>query len=340
MAVPVNFYIKDTSLSPQPIQGVVVNIYNATTLAFITGGTTNVLGAAAFLLPGTGLGQAYEVRLFKSGVSFSNPLTITVLEPVTPPNSNDFDVSGTVYTLPTATDPRLCRCTGQFIGLNGAPVNNTLVRVMAILGAGSLTPQATTPDLPPELVEPPPNPPTLLSGFQVPKVLDGKMVASDTLEARTDANGRVSIDLIRNGQYFACFAGEEDVLWRFTVPDRASVNLVDLIHPAPSTLTWNSSDAPGNVVSVAVGATVNVRFGILFTNYLTYSKNLGFLISFTNSDDAILSVLYDAANGQLTLTGKSAGVSSITTSILPNMTPARIPDYSLVAPALAVTVTP
>lgn len=340
MAIAVDVFIKDTETIPQPISGVVVNVYNSTTLAFITTGTSDSLGQASFLLPGTVGGTVYELRFFKSGVVFDNPKSILVFEPIVVPSTNQFDISGTVVTLPVATDPLLCRCTGQFVGLNGAPVPNTLVRVLAILGSGNLTKPPDSPMAPPPLVATLPPLPNLLSGFQVPKVIGGKMVSSDTMEVRTDINGRVSFDLIRNGQYNVSFAGEEDVVWCIIVPDRSSANFIDLIHPAPSSLAWDGTDAPGNVVTVAVGATATVKFGAVFTNFQTYSKNLANILQFTNLDGAVADVVYDSGNGQLLITGRVAGSTSVTVAVLPNMTPARIPDYSITAATLAVTVTP
>lgn len=329
MAISVDIFVKDTQAPSRPIEGVVVNVYDASTLSLVASNTTTSVGQAAFLLPGSASpGTNYEVRLFKSGVIFSNPQRIAVIEPVTPPQTNVFDVSGTLTSLPVATDPRLCRCTGQFVDFRGLPIVGNLLRITAIQDVGSLTPASSYS----------PTPPTLLSGFQVPKVLDGKMVASQTLEAKTDQNGRISVDLIRLGQFYISFAGEEDVPWCVSVPDRSSVNLIDLIHPQPVTLTWNSVDAPYNAVALTVGATANINFELLFSNFYSYSKELGHIIQFTNSDSDVGDVSYDSANGQVVVTGKQAGTLEVTVSVQPNMTPSRVPAYSITAVPLVVTV--
>jgi hypothetical protein len=340
MAVAVNVFVKDTNVPPQPIPGVVVNVYDASTLTFVTSGTTDALGKASFLLPGSPApGTSYELRFFKSGVVFQNPKLIAVLEPVAPPNTNDFDVSGTVVNLPIATDPRMCRCTGQFVNFGGQPVRNTLVKVSSILGAGNLT---KPPDKPivPWLQVPPPSPPNILTGFQVPKVVDGKMVSVSTMEYRTDDNGKVTFDLIRNGQYYVTFAGEEDHIWPIVVPDRPSANLIDLIHPEPKTLTWDPVDAPGDSVSLSVGQTKSVKFSVLFSNFISYSAHLSHIIQFTNSDGNKADVFYDSGNGVLKITGKSVGALNVTVSVLPNLTPVRVPPYSITSAPLSVTVTP
>lgn len=340
MAVSVNVFVKDTQVVPQPVSGVVVNVYNAMTLAFVTSGTTDGLGQASFLLPGSvSPGTNYELRFYKSGAIFQNPKTIAVLEPVAPPNTNDFDVSATVVTLPVATDPRMCRCTGQFITFGGQPVPNTLVQVLAILGAGSLT---KPPDMPivPWLYNPPPLPPNILTGFQVPKVVDGKMVSLEAMEYRTDENGKVTFDLVRNGQYYLTFAGEEDHVWPVCVPDQSFANLIELIHPEPKTLTWDATDAPGNAISVAVGETKSVHFSVLFSNFISYAKNLSHIIQFTNSDGDKADVFYDSGLGVVNITGRAAGALNVTVDVLPNLTPVRVPPYAITASPLAVTITP
>lgn len=341
MAVSVDIFIKDTELPPQPMAGVTVNVYNSSTFALVASGISNGAGQASFLLPGSALGTSYEVRFFKNGVLFENPKAISVLEPVVPPSTNRFDTSGTLTALPVATDPRLCRCTGQFVNFSGTPVRNTLVRITSMLGVGSIT---KPPDLaiPPPYMDPvpPPAPPNLLSGFQMPKILDGKMVSVGTMEFRTDNNGKVSFDLIRNGQYYASYAGEEDVVWCLLVPDRSSANLIELIHPQPVELTWNSSDAPGASISVPVGTTKSVRFQALFSNYRYYASNLGNILQFTNSDGNLADVVYNSGLGQLDITGRTVGTLQTTVSVLPNMTPPRLPDYSITAVPLSVVVTP
>lgn len=341
MAVSVNVFIKDTQVIPQPIVGAVVNVYDASTLVFITSGTTDGLGQASFLLPGAiSPGTNYELRFFKSGVIFQNPQAIAVIDPPANPDTNDFDVSGTVVVDAVATDPRMCRCTGQFINFSGQPVANTLVRVLAIQGSGGLTDPPDSP-LPPQWIAiQPPLPPNYLTGFQVPKVLDGKMVSVQAMEFRTDVNGRVSFDLARLGMFYVTFAGEEDHIWCINVPDRSSANLVNLIHPEPVSLTWDPTDAPGNAVSVAVGASASVKFSVLFSNFSSYAKNLSHVIVFTNSDGDLADVFYNSGLGQVDITGRVVGSVHVTVAVQPNMTPARIPTYAIAAAPLVVTITP
>jgi hypothetical protein len=310
MAVPVDLYVKDDSLSPAPIQGAVVGVFDSSTSAPLAQGTTDSNGKASFLLPGTVGGQSYEVRFFKIGVLFANPQSISVLEPVNPPQTNVFDFSGTlVGTLPAATDPRLCRCTGRFMTFSNQPVQNMLVRIHAKAD----------------------------SGFQAPLLVDGNLVAPDKMELHTDDNGYISVDLFRTGEYYVTFAGDEDNTWDIEVPNRSSVNFIDLIHPTPATLSWDSNDAPGNAVSVGVNESVEVHYSILFTNYETVSTDLLSWVTF-NATDPSIATLY-IGDGILTIEGRAVGVTTITGANQPDLVPYKLPDYATVIPPLTVTVT-
>src|SRR2546428_461375 len=191
MAIAVDIFVEDTELSPSPIAGVVVNVYNSTTLALVGSGTSDSSGQIAFILPGSASpGTTYELRFWKAGVIFENPQLIAVIDPLVGTNTNSFDFTGTVIGLPVATDPLMCRCTGRFIDFSGQSIRNQLVKVQSMNGAGALTAFPTEPVVPPPYFIDPPAPPTLLSGFQIPKVLAGSMVATTAMDFRTDSNGK------------------------------------------------------------------------------------------------------------------------------------------------------
>lgn len=322
MAVSVNIYVSDNELTPAPISGVVVAAFDPTTFTLMGQSTTDTNGQAVFLLPGdVAPGKSIEVRLFKLGVIFDNPMTIKVLEPVVPGTPNDFDIyaTGMPGNLPVATDPRCCRCTGQFVDLTNTPIPNLAVRVMA---------QAE-------------------SGTQIPKVVDSRMVAAEAMPFTTDANGRVSIDLVRGGSFWVTFAGEDEKVWPILVPNRSSANLIDLIHPQPVTLYYDGTVAPGNSVTVAVGSRVIVPFGLLFSDWEIIGQGLGGWATVMNSDPSIAGVgITNSPNptaelpGALAIDGLTPGVVTITATATQDHVPSRVPAYSIAAPTLIVTVTP
>jgi len=309
MSVPVDIFVKDSTPLTLPISGVAVSVLDPNTFAVIGTAVSGVDGRAAFLLPGAPApGTPYETRFFKLGVLFVNPQQIRVEEPAL--TTNKFDMSGTLLTLPAATDPRVCRCTGRFVSFDNRPINNVMVRFNAKAD----------------------------SGYQVPKVVDGNLVSAEAYTSRTDASGFLTIDLIRGGEYFVTFAGEDDVVWCITVPDRSSANLIELIHPAPVQLKWDALLAPGNAISVQVGETKSIPFTIVYSNYKETGIGAVQWVSFTNSDDALMEVGY--SDGTVSVTGIAVGVAQVTVEMLANRKPSRVPDYNIAFTPLAVTITP
>jgi len=309
MTVPVDIYVLDDSPLTDPISGVFVSVLNPTTFAVVASATTDVTGRAAFVIPGAVTpGTPYEVRFFKLGVRFANPMQILVEEPAV--TTNKFDMSGTLLVLPAATDPRVCRCTGRFVSFSNTPIAKATVRFMALAA----------------------------SGYQVPKVVDGNLVSAEAYAAQTDADGFLSLDLIRGAQYYITFSGEDDTVWNICVPDRASVNLIELIHPAPVQLNWDPLEAPLNAVSVQVGETKTVHFTLVYSDYEETGEGSAKWIKFINSDDALASIGYNS--GTVSVEGIAVGVVNVTTEMLPDLKPVRVPAYNVVAPTLVVTVTP
>lgn len=315
MAVNVNLTITDNQVAPAPIAGVVVNVYDpAAGYAFVASSTSDGSGLAAFLLPGNLTpGRLYELRFYKMGVILPNPVSVQVIEPQNTPTTNNFAVqaTGIPSAMPVASDPRLCRCTGSFLNFQNRPVSKMLVRVWS-------NPEA---------------------GFESPKVIDGNMIAAESFETYTDVNGKVSFDLPRGGQYSLMYAGEEETIWNIQVPDRGSINLIDLIHPAPVSLTWDPSIAPANAVVLAVGQTVNVPFSVLFTDFETNVALDKWLdITFPDISPFAAKFLISPSGVFLSLTGVSPGTAAVTVGLQGGNIPHRIPDYSLSAPQLNVTV--
>lgn len=309
MSVPVDIFVKDSSPSTLPVSGVAVSVLDPTTFAVIGTAVSDVTGRAAFLLPGAvSPGTPYEVRFFKLGVVFANPQQIRVEEPAL--TTNKFDMSGTLLNYPAATDPRVCRCTGRFVSFDNRPISNVMVRLNA----------------------------RAESGYQVPKVVDGNLVSAEAYVGHTDGDGFISFDLIRGGQYFITFSGEDDVVWNILVPDRSSANLVELIHPAPVQLNWDPTLAPGNAITVQVGETKVIPFVIVYSDYEETGLGSVKWVTFINSDNTLMEVGY--SDGTVSIKGVAPGAAQVTVQMLPNLKPTRVPDYSIAFTPLAVTIIP
>jgi hypothetical protein len=297
-------YVRDDQLVPEMMADVVVSLVDPEDSALITRTTTDVGGEAAFDVPdGT-----YEVRVFKDGYSsVVSQIVISALE-----TSNEFDITiESLRVLAPATDARMCRCTGIFVNYEGRPLKGVAFRVMA----------------------------DLETGLQIPKVVDGKLVVSDGMAFQTDENGKIVVDLYRGGHYHAVFAGEDDTTWSFTVPNRSSVNLVELLFPTPVLVTWDQTVAPDNEIEVLVGETVAVPVSLLLSSYITKTKKLSPWVKFLNADGTIADLSFDDAIGVAYLKGVLPGTTQVTVVLQDNLLPFRIPLPSLTAAPLQVVVT-
>lgn len=302
MSVPVNIYVL-SDVSSAGIPGVVVGVYNPTTYAEVALATTDAAGLAGFVLD---LGT-YEVRCQKLLTRLPNPSQFVV----TDVGPNGFNISATILTESAPLDPYICRCTGRMMSLTNSPIVGAAVQIITEVEAGK----------------------------QIPKVLAGNLVAGESFLKHTDADGFVSFDLPRGGEFNVMFAGEDDQIYPITVPDRALANLVDLMFPYPLELVWNQDDAPGNAISVAVNERKGVRWVLAYSDFQDKSDGVGWL-QFSNSDSTLAVVR--AGEGLLEVFGTAAGSLLVTATTNPNPegVTSRIPAPEIAVPPLSVTITP
>lgn len=302
----VDVFVKSDAATQDALQGVSIAVVDVLDASFVAMATTDSSGRAAFLLPGAvDPGKMYELRLFKLGVFFRNPAFINVIDG----DLNKFDASGTVLPPDVATDGRLCRCTGRFVNFSNQPIPNATVRIAAKAEAGA----------------------------QVPKIVDGNMVSADVMEFQTDDHGMLVVDLFRGGQYFVNFSGDSDNAWEIWVPDRPSVNLIDLIHPRPVRLDWDSTVAPDAAVTVKAGDSVTIPISILFSDFEVLTEGLSPWITLTSSDEQVATVAL--SSDKVVITGMTTGQASVSVGLLPGPAPAQVPPPNILALPLAVTVT-
>src|SRR6267154_2472031 len=309
MAVPVDIFVKDESPAPVVMPGVEVGIYDVGTHNFVAGATTDVNGKASFSLVGSVTpGTSYEARFYKLGVNFHGLRLIQILDPPTSGNPNKFDHTGAdTNLLPVSGSPYTCRCTGVFVNLSGQPLANRTVRFVA---------QANDIDKKPKVWNTP-----------------SRMVAPDTLEVKTDVNGRVSVDLGRTGLFWVTFAGDDDTVWSVTVPDESAANLIDLIHPFPLLWDWDDTIAPGDAVSVAVGALVEVPINVFFSDFTERGTFLETFFDVMNSDGSKVESTYVSDRGVLVLQGVAPGATTQTPTLKTGLVPNRWPVPTVTAPA-------
>lgn len=311
MSVPVDIYITDESSSPIPMPNVEVGIYAVNSHNLVAQATSDVNGVASFMLPGvTGAGTPYEVRFFKLGVNFHGLRVIAVVEPPLSGAPNKFDHTGTDSNiLPVSGSPFLCRCTGVFVDFRGQALVNKNIRFMS--KADNIC--------------------------KTPKVTNSTMVTPDEMEFRTDSNGRLSVDLIRTGQYFVTWGGDDDTVWCITVPDRFSANLIELIHPFPVLLDWDDTLAPGDAVALAVQGSATIPVEVTFSDYKTTNQGLETYFTLECSDPLVFS--FSWSTGVVSITGLAPGTATLTPVLRTDILPNRWPVPTPIMPPLTITVT-
>lgn len=299
--IPVTFVIVDDSLpSGLPLEGVLVRIYSEDGTSFITEVTTDADGRVTTDLPDL---TTYWVRFFKPGYAFDARATIDVDGSL--PNSFDV-VARNLTALASSTDPNLCRVSGYLLNGSGIPTPNVTLYFM-------------------------------LTGK--PRVVGGRAMLPSKVYATTDKNGKIDIQLVRNGVYDVWAAGTDDTVYRAVVPDYANVNITDLLFPVVVTLSLETSEvslAKGDTVAVIVTAELSSRVDIPYELDGGDKVSLSSILLIAVSDPAATAIFQ---GNTLFVTGVSAGAATVTISVRDNIFALRQPSTGTLAAILAVTVT-
>ena len=275
------------------LAGVLVRVLDATGTTFITQGYTALVGSDAYVdfdLPGDVAPISYTIRLSKTGAAFDGSLgntskTVQVISVYSPPSlvtPNGFQVKGETFPLPSAVDPRLCRCTGYFKDASGKPLVGLFI--------------------------------FMINQFK-PAIVDGYSVLGAKLNLQTDADGLITVDLYRCGIYRAQVesvqAAEADETGAiiFTrdvrVPDRPYANLVSLLFPVIDDVTW-----PTATLEVNAGETLDVVPTITCSDGRTLAGVGVDDVIYDVEDSTIASV--SASDDKITVLGKLAGTTNLT----------------------------
>jgi len=288
---PVDMYITESTPPNAPLEGVVVKIYDPTGAMFFTQGVTDAAGHVGFLLET----QSYSARFYKFQVQFSQPQVIVVL-PL--PAINVFDVVGTSFAPPAATDPRLCRASGFFRDVTGSPKPWLDMH--------------------------------FISKFS-PILLDGSGVVSERQTTRTDETGYVQLDLIRCAQYAVTIQDFEDTQRQINVPDSPKVNLPDLLFPAVASITFD----PPPPYFLTIGTDLVVTPTVVTTDGRTLIGCAIDDVRWGSSDNNVAVVL--PSQTTLALRGLTTGIAQITAVRL-DATVIRIPNTPISGVPVDMTV--
>jgi hypothetical protein len=305
--------------SSDPLVGVLVQAYDDTD-TFVTQNTTTLVSGEAYaelMLDGDNPAEDYTLRLSMTGVAFDGLLgddskTPQSIEVYSPPSAapvtgtNYFQVQGQTFSLPTATDARLCRASGFFVDESGRALANVDLHI---------TPVCYNEDQSP---------------FN-PIIVDGRAVMSDKVYVRSDEDGYIEVDLFRTAELNILVQGLEHSRRAVKVPDASSVNLIYLLFPVVTEVTFGT-----NPLTVASGAYTDVTLTILATDGQTLDPTNGD-VTFASSDETVVTVEV-TDDGDLRVMGIAAGTTTVTatrsdTSIV------TIPEEPVTYTPLSVTVT-
>lgn len=294
----VDVVVLDSSALHDPVAGVLVRVLSADGKTLYTQGATDADGRVGFTL----YTQLYSLRFYKFQASFQQPQLIEVLEGAggaAPDEPNEFVVYGETLTLPIASDPRLCRASGYFRDITGAPQ-----RYLDLLFIGQFA----------------------------PVLLEGAAVVSERRAVRTDDGGFVSIDLIRCAIYTATVEGLEDSLREVRVPDSPSVNLPDLLFPIVQSVSF---DPPGPY-SLAVGETLELTPTVVGSNKVPLT-GVAYGDVVWSTADPLVATVAPLTETTLELRGTGAGTTTLLATRLDKSVIA-IPEAPIVGSGVSIEV--
>lgn len=310
MAVWVRVKLQDDTLASNPVAGVNVQFYDAATETFVTSGTTDPLGIVDVLIPGAAypVGVDYHVRAYKPGCSFGGPKTIKVYEPAQPsPDNNEFlfgDVN--IYEVENSPTPGLCRASGFLVQSDGKYLKG--IRLI-FRGWPPETPRIFYDSL-------------VIQPGEVPH----------EIEAASEDNGFYRVDLMRGAKYSVVLPGWDEYFRTVLVPDRAGVNLADLLFPIPMVITY---DNPGPIIT-PVSTPVTIQASVQFSDYNTY-PDFSKYVNFASDNPAVFGIGF-APEGKITITGAAPGIANLK-AIRSELTFRTVPTRALVGDTVAVQIT-
>lgn len=307
--------ILDDQPSPQPISGVVVQIYTELGL-LVTSGTTDGDGVMAFLL----VDGTYNVLFYKFGVSIlpRQPQQIVV---DTLAVSNNFLVTGHVATLPESPDPLRCRISGYLLGADGLPTQDQRI---------SFSP---CPDI------------------SVVQSSSSLVSIQSQIEVSPDSRGYFQFDLIRGMRYRGCLLGVtsfpqlgiDPAVLEIIVPDLPALLLPNLLFPVPVLVEFSPDTIS---IPLASGPDGEATLGTIHysdgsasgteTNSRTRQPPFARL-DYEYSDPALFSIILSNGSTQVTPYVAGVGTVSLSRTIASALFYPNPPEF--LSPPLEVTVT-
>ncbi len=296
--------VQDDEVVPSPVDGVTVQVYDSTGTTLQTSGVTGAVnpGEVEFILNGDDPPIEYQLRFSITGGSIVSPQAIEVYTPPanSPTGTNDFEITASLFTLPVAVDPRLCRASGYVRGPNGVARKGVDIHWVPCFN---------------------------------PLVVDDIGVLGERVATRTDSTGYIQVDLYRDGYYQATVESHESVQRLVLVPDRSSVNVNHLLFP----IVVSAAFSPAGPFAVAVDDTLVVTPTITASDFRVLD-GAGTDDVIYSTDDSDIATVAVNSDGTLTITGISAGSTNLTVARA-DQSIVYIPDPGISGGTVAITVT-
>lgn len=303
---PVSIVILSDDPSPVPVEGVVVEFYD-TDAVFQTSGTTDGDGTVVVTLPD----ETYDVLFYKQGVSIlpRQPQQIVVdsLE------SNTFQVTAHVRSLPESIDPIRCKVSGYIKGVGGGAAIHRLifepVKTLMVMGSNVIAP-------------------------------------ASRIEFTSNNEGYFEFELLRDTKYCAYFLFPQDLFCtqpgklNVITPDAPAVELEDFLFPVPINFEFSET-----TISLPVDPVPDesVEFTLSFSDGSTRETRNSLAspwagVTLTNTDNTVVEACF-LDGGILSLKALTPGTATITTvrTIPSTVLIDPLPDYT--TNSIVVTVT-
>jgi hypothetical protein len=289
---------------PVPVDDVVVRFFESDEVTLVTEATTGAVetGVAEVTLDGDVAPVTYYLRFYIQQGSIVSPQQIAVHSPASgsPTGANNFEVEASVFSLPAATDVRLCRVSGFVLDPSGRPragANIQFVRCPGPISSG------------------------------------GALILGERVAQKTDRNGYMQIDLIRGSDYLVTVDGHENIPREVTVPDRSSMALAHLLFPVVATASFS----PAGPWTVAVGGSLMITPTITASDYEELDGTALADVIYSIDDTSVASL--ETSSSSLIIHGVAAGTTTVRlerrdTSIVHH------PDTGIIDDEIQVTVTP
>lgn len=297
----VRILVQDDEVVPSPVDDVVVRVYDETGTTLITSATSGAVedGIAEFTLDGDTVPASYQLRFYINGGTIVSPRLIEVYSPASlaPTGANNFRVDATMFVLPQATDPMLCRCSGYVRGPDGRPKKGIDIHMIPVFN---------------------------------PLIAAGAAVLGERVAIRTDKAGYVSVDLFRSGEYEATIESQENTQRYIGVPDRAAVNIGDLMFPVVAAIEYTPDP-----ISVSAGSSLDVYPEVTTSSFLTLTGSGAEDVIYTVDDQTVASI--QVLSDRIVIYGIVAGTTTLR-AVRRDLSIVRIPEPGIYGGAVTITV--